>query len=116
MHFGYRLVTDERGRIEYKQRPGRKKHFHLEVFVDEPDNVLDTIRLVEYRLHDSFADPIRHNDDRRRRFAESFFTWGKFVIAVTVLFDDGRRESFQFHLEYSLPPDYGLNYVQLPVE
>jgi transcription initiation factor IIF auxiliary subunit len=116
MIFGYRLVTDPQGRIEYKQRPGRRKHFHLEVFVDESPETLESIRLVEYRLHDTFAEPIRHNDDRANNFAERFYTWGKFAVGVTVLFVDGRRETFQFYLDYALPPDYGLNYVQVPVE
>lgn len=116
MNFAYRLVTDGQGRIEYKQRPGRKKHFHLAVYLDEPEETIAGIRLVEYHLHESFADPVRHNDDAGSRFTEGFFTWGKFPIEVTVLYRDGRRECFRFNLDWSLPPDYGLNYVQVPIE
>ena len=113
MNFAYRLVTDSQGRIEYKQRAGQKKHFHLEISVDEPASVVDSIRMVEYRLHESFDEPIRHNDDASSRFAEMFYTWGKFPVTVTVLFVDGRCETFQFNLDYTLPPDLGLNYVQV---
>lgn len=116
MHFGYRLMTDEQGRIQYKQRPGKKKHFHLAVYIDEPPEVLDTIRMVEYRLHESFAEPIRHNDDRAGRFMETFYTWGKFAIEVTILFTDQHRETFRFYLDYQLPADYGLNYVKMPLD
>lgn len=116
MQFGYRLVTDEQGRIQYKQRPGKKKHFHLAVFVDEPPEILETIRMVEYRLHETFAEPIRHNDDRPSGFTEQFYTWGKFTVEVVVLFVDQRTESFRFCLDYELPADYGLNYIQVPVE
>ena len=116
MQFGYRLVTDDQERIQYKQRPGKKKHFHLAVFVDEPPEMLETIRMVEYRLHETFAEPIRHNDDRTSGFTEQFYTWGKFTIEVVVLFVDQRTESFRFYLDYELPADYGLNYIQVPVE
>jgi transcription initiation factor IIF auxiliary subunit len=113
MNFAYRLVTDCQGRIEYKQRAGDKKHIHLEVSIDEPPPVIDSIRMVEYRLHESFVEPIRHNDDASSKFAEQFYTWGKFPVAVTVLFVDGLCETFQFNLDYSLPPDFGLNYIQI---
>lgn len=116
MQFGYRLVTDDLGRIEYKQRPGKKKHFHLAIFVDEPTETLTAIRMVEYRLHETFAEPIRHNDDRASGFTEQFYTWGKFTVEVIVLFTDQHTESFRFYLDYDLPADYGLNYVQIPVE
>jgi transcription initiation factor IIF auxiliary subunit len=116
MNFGYRLVTDPLGRIEYKQRPGGKKHFHVAVYVDEPPEILDDIRMVEYRLHDSFADPIRHNDNPGSGFMESFYTWGKFAVAVVVLYVTGERERYEFYLDYSLPPDWGLNYVEVPID
>lgn len=116
MTFGFRVVTDADGRIEFKQREGGKKHFHIAVFVDEPEGVLDTIRMVEYHLHETFKVPIRHNDERRSRFEEHFFTWGKFTVVALVLFDDGRMEKFSFYLDYQLPPDYGLNYVQVPMK
>lgn len=116
MHFGYQLVTDSEGRIEYKQRPGGKKHFHLAVFVDESEAKLHQIRMVEYKLHETFSEPIRHNDERENRFTERFFTWGKFTVEATVLFTDGTIETYNFYLDYDLPPDYGLNYVQIPVD
>ncbi|MCM2272751.1 MAG: hypothetical protein NDJ18_09390 [candidate division Zixibacteria bacterium] len=116
MQFGYRLVTDDLGRIQYKQRPGKKKHFHLAIFVDESPESLAAIRMVEYRLHETFTEPIRHNDDRASGFMEQFYTWGKFTVEVFVLFIDQRTESFRFYLDYDLPADYGLNYVQIPVE
>ncbi|MDZ4724191.1 MAG: pYEATS domain-containing protein [candidate division Zixibacteria bacterium] len=116
MRFGYTLVKDAHGRIEYKQRPGKKKHFHLAVFIDEPDDILSAIRLVEYQLHETFKEPLRHNDNRDVRFVETFFTWGKFNIEATVLFLNGARETYNFYLDYDLPSDYGLNYIQLPVE
>lgn len=116
MNFAYRVVTDSHGRIEYKQRPGGKKHFHISVYIDEPPTILDRIRMIEYRLHDSFKEPIRHNDNREKAFAEQFFTWGKFMVEASVLFVDGSIEKICFNLDYDLPPDYGLNYVQVPVE
>lgn len=116
MNFGYRLVTDADGRIQYKQRLGGKKHFHVAVFLDEPPELLARIRMVEYRLHETFARPIRHNDGRESGFTESFYTWGKFAVAVVVLYLSGQRERYEFYLDYSLPPDWGLNYVQVPIE
>lgn len=114
MNFAYRLVTDDKGRIEYKNTASGKKHFHLAVFLQEEAEVLDTIRMVEYKLHDSFTQPVRQNDDRESAFTESFYTWGIFMVFVTVLFNDGRMERFRFPLDYQLPPDHGLNYVEIP--
>lgn len=88
----------------------------MAIFIDEPPEVLDAIRMVEYRLHESFAEPIRHNDDRPGRFLETFYTWGKFTVEVTILFLDRRRKSFRFYLDYHLPADYGLNYVMIPLD
>lgn len=116
MKFGYRLVTDDQGRIEYKSASGGKKHFHIEVFVHEEPQTLETIRMVEYKLHDTFRQPVRQNDDQASGFAESFYTWGIFTVFVTVLFTDGRLEKFRFPLDYQLPPDHGLNYVQVPTD
>lgn len=113
MQFGYRLVTDSSGRIQYKQREGGKKHFHLALFLDEPPEALATVRLVEYSLHDTFREPVRHNDKRDDQFCETLYTWGKFTVEANVLFTDGRIEKFAFFLDYELPPDYGLNYVQV---
>lgn len=109
------MVTDTQGRIQYKQREGGKKHFHIAVFVDEPPDTLNSIRIVEYQLHETFKEPIRHNDDRATRFEEHLYTWGKFTITTIVLFVDGHTEKFSFYLDYQLPPDYGLNYVQVPI-
>ena len=114
MKFGYRLVTDTQGRIEYKSAPNGKKHFHLALYVSEEPEVLDTVRIVEYKLHDTFKQPVRQNDDRESAFTESFYTWGIFMVFVTVLFKDGRLEKFRFPLDYQLPPDHGLNYIQVP--
>jgi transcription initiation factor IIF auxiliary subunit len=116
MKFGYRLVTDDRGRIEYKAAANGKKHFHVAVFVNEESEILETIRMVEYKLHDTFAQPVRQNDDRETGFTESFYTWGIFTVFVTVLFTNGQLEKFRFPLDYQLPPDHGLNYVQVPTD
>lgn len=116
MKFGYKVMTDAKGRIEFRHRPGGRKHFHLAIFVHEPDEILDTIRMVEYKLHETFKQPIRQNDDRASAFTEHFYTWGIFTVFVTVLFKDGRMEKFRFPLDYELPPDLGLNYVQVPIE
>ncbi len=114
--FGYRLVTDADGRIEYRQRDEKKKQFHLAVYVDAPDGELNTIRMVEYHLHETFSEPVRHNDHRETRFEERFWTWGIFDIIAVVLRTDGSTDRYRFRLDYSLPPDYGLNYVRRPFD
>lgn len=80
-------------------RRGDYKYFEWEVFLDEPQQVLDKVEAVEYRLHRTFPDPIRTVTDRASRFSLKAAGWGEFVIYITVYMQDGSEVDTEHHLE-----------------
>jgi transcription initiation factor IIF auxiliary subunit len=81
--------------------------FRWKVFVDESGEVLERIRSVEYRLHETFPDPIQLVTDRESRFALEGEGWGEFRIFITVAFVDGEKvdTTYALDLSKSWPPD-----------
>ena len=69
------------------------------VFMDEPADKLQQVASVEYRLHPTFANPIRHVDDREARFALKSDGWGEFRIFITIYRSDKREEQTHYELD-----------------
>jgi len=86
------------------------------VFMDEPPDRCDLVRSVEYRLHDTFPNPIRVVTDRSSRFALSSAGWGEFRIFITVHLKDGGVERTHHDLDLSREPPVGMRLprVQVP--
>jgi transcription initiation factor IIF auxiliary subunit len=61
------------------------------VFMGESPEKLALVDYVEYRLHDTFPDPIRTSDDENDKFSISSAGWGEFTIYITVYLKDGRE-------------------------
>src|SRR6185503_9920070 len=74
------------------------------VFMDEPPATCDLVQSVEYRLHDTFPNPIRVISDRGSRFALSSAGWGEFRIAITVHLKDGTVQRTYHDLDLSKEP------------
>lgn len=90
----------------YSRPAGRRGIYEWsewKVFMDEPDENLDKVRSVEYRLHETFPNPIRMIDDRNSRFALKSAGWGEFWIFITVHLQDGTEEHVKFYLDLSRP-------------
>jgi transcription initiation factor IIF auxiliary subunit len=90
----------------YARRVGRRGRYNWcewLVFVDEPAEVLDQIVAVEYRLHESFPDPVRVIEERETRFALQSAGWGEFLIIITVHLADGREVHARYALDLSQP-------------
>jgi len=92
--------------------PDGSEHFHLGVWVDGSTSELKTIHSVDYELHPSFRNPMRHSENLENKFGITFWTWGMFDIAVTVTLKNGTEQHLDYYLSYDLPPDDGTNYIE----
>lgn len=94
----------------YSRQVGTRKDykwFEWKVFMKEPPNKLDQVRSVEYRLHETFPNPIRVVEDRDSRFALRSAGWGEFTIFITIYLKDGKEEHTEYYLDLrkTWPPD-----------
>lgn len=101
------LVKDKAGRIRFRKfREVGYDHYLLRIYLD---GKLDGIDFVNYELHPSFKVPIRTSNDRKDRFAITFWTYGEFDITVNLFCKNKEKKQLTFKLEYSdgLPAEDG---------
>lgn len=77
--------------------------YQWKVFMDEPDERLNQVRAVEYRLHETFANPIRIIEDRDSHFALKSSGWGVFWIYIIIYLNDGTEEYTRYYLDLHKP-------------
>ena len=82
---------------------GKYEWFEWQVFMDEPVEKLDKVRSVEYRLHETFPNPIRIVEDRNSGFALRSAGWGEFWIFITIYLKEGTEEHTKYYLDLSKP-------------
>ncbi len=84
---------------------GKYEWYKWKVFMAEPEEKeeLEKIKAVEYRLHQTFPDPIRVVENRDDRFALRASGWGEFVIFITIYFEDGSEEHTEYYLDLGKP-------------
>lgn len=80
-------------------RRGRYEWFEWKVFMDEPPERLDEVESVEYRLHETFPNPVRVVEDRDSHFALRSAGWGEFEIFITVHLENGEEERTTYYLD-----------------
>lgn len=90
------------------EKVGEDEYFEWEVYIDEPDTVLDRIDHVIYRLHETFPEPIRTVANREEKFALRSRGWGEFALGVVVVYKDGTRDSQSYRLDLSKAWDEGM--------
>lgn len=106
------LIKDPQGRIKFwKPGPDGAEHYHVGIWVEAAPADLDRISHVEYLLHPSFKQPRRSSSNRANKFSITVWTWGMFMIDVTIHLRDGSSQALQYYLNYDLPADDGANYV-----
>ena len=111
LHFKNQIIKNQSGQIKYKVfHEGGKEHYHIGVWVEGDDNELDSIQRVEYLLHPTFKRPLRSFESRDNKFSVTFWTWGMFMIRVSIFFKNGIIEKRDYYLGYELPEDNGSNY------
>ena len=67
--------------------------------MSETPEKLELVDYVEYRLHDTFPDPVRVAEDATNKFALSSAGWGEFTIFITVYLKDGREVETTHYLK-----------------
>jgi transcription initiation factor IIF auxiliary subunit len=73
------------------------------LWIEGPDDELDAIDHVVYRLHNTFPEPVRRIDNRESKFRLETAGWGVFTIRIRVMGKDGRTLASLQHdlvLEY----------------
>ena len=73
--------------------------FKWRIYMKEPAEKLTLVDYVEYRLHETFPDPIRFAEDMGNQFALSSAGWGEFTIFITVHLKDGREVKTTHYLK-----------------
>jgi transcription initiation factor IIF auxiliary subunit len=83
------------------EKRGGYKWFEWSVFMNETDKEkLNKVKSVEYRLHDSFPNPIRMIDTRNNRFALKTFGYGEFMVFIKIYLKDGTERSASHYLKF----------------
>jgi len=73
------------------------------VWIEGPDQDLDTIEAVVYTLHPTFSPPVISINTRHNKFRLETQGWGTFTIYVTVKFKDGSVMDLEHELELNYP-------------
>jgi transcription initiation factor IIF auxiliary subunit len=77
------------------------------VFMNEPAEKLALVKSVEYRLHETFPNPVRTITDRDSRFALDSSGWGEFTIRIAVHLLDGSVVRTKHELALSKATQHG---------
>ena len=73
------------------------------VWLEAPEEVLDSVDSVEYTLHRSFPKPVRKVNDRPSKFKLKTGGWGTFSIYAEVFCKDGTAVKLTHDLELHYP-------------
>lgn len=93
------MLLKRGGKIRSRRfRAGGYEHYKIRLFVEGP---IDTLDSVQYRLHDTFSEPIRLVEDSANGFAMDIWTWGEFQIQVTLNKHDEEPETLTYDLAFS---------------
>lgn len=82
---------------------GDYEWFEWKIFMDEPAEKLEKVKSVEYRLHETFPNPIRNVEDQNSQFALESSGWGEFQIYITIYLKDGTEEHTKYYLDLEKP-------------
>ncbi len=99
LHFeNYAYRIDERD-----AKTAGPPYYRWKVFLNEPPEKVREVHSVEYRLHETFPDPIRVVRDASTGFALTSQGWGEFTIFITVTMKDSTVTRQSYPLDLSKP-------------
>jgi len=73
------------------------------VWLDGPEEELDKVESVQWKLHPTFPHRIRRSTDRGSMFRIETAGWGVFPIHVTVRMNDGLKFTLTHELSLHYP-------------
>lgn len=83
---------------KFIEEKGGHQYYDWYVFVDEDEDMLDSIHSVTYFLLDTFPNPVRNVVNRESAFALKSRGWGEFTIGIEVRFKDKHTQDTTYLL------------------
>ena len=77
-------------------------YYKWKVFLDVPQGRLNQVKGVEYRLDETFPNPIRYIEDRKNKFALSLSGRKSFMIHITIYLINEIDGKTEINTEYFL--------------
>lgn len=81
----------------------RQNWWSWSVWIEAPSNVLSNIEYVNYKLHSTFADPVRHHTNSKEKFLLKSAGWGEFAINAEIKPKDGNAFTKRHWLTLEYP-------------
>jgi pYEATS domain-containing protein involved in immunity/TIR domain-containing protein len=81
----------------------RQNWWNWSVWIEAPANVLSKIEYVNYKLHSTFADPVRHHTNSQQKFLLKSAGWGEFTINAEIKPKDGNAFTKRHWLTLEYP-------------
>ncbi len=78
-----------------------KTYYKWRVFVDEPDQVLNTIAEVQYLLDPTFPEPLQVRTNPNDKFAVEATGWGQFLIQISIKYTDQSTVRTDYYLDFT---------------
>lgn len=89
--------------IQQSQEYASRDFWRWAVWIDGPDEELDSIDHVVYILHPTFHHPVREVHDRATKFRLETSGWGTFTLHAKAVHTDGRETVLAHELELLYP-------------
>ena len=96
------MIRFENYASEVTGRAGQR-YYRWRLFVEEPQDVRDRIKSVEYILHPTFPEPVQVRTDPGDNFALETSGWGSFRAAIRIYFKDGTKEDTSYWVDLQKP-------------
>src|SRR6185436_14892352 len=89
--------------IKHSSEYRRQDWWDWAVWIEAADKTLDQIEYVEYSLHPTFPNRLRHQTNRQEKFRMESAGWGEFMIGVELVTKSGEHLKRQHWLSLEYP-------------
>lgn len=90
-------------RVDQNQKYVEEDWWDWSVWIEGPNDELDQVEEVTYKLHPTFPKPVRTVTDRLSKFKLESEGWGSFPIRVKVQLKNGAVIKLEHELELFYP-------------
>ena len=92
-------------RIQQSEKYVGDNWWNWSVWIEGASEEIEAVTSVEWRLHPTFANPVRRVNDRTTNFRLDTSGWGVFPIHASVYLKGGEIEKLQHYLQLHYPND-----------